>query len=93
LTATVLMSIHVGRGAAERAEIRERSPDGDWSSTYRVLANQFVIVDRARPQAAYRCPGRSTARSRATRSECGLDNARPQVAMTSFTCMIGSIFV
>ena len=39
--------IHVGLGTAERAEIRVQWPDGDWSPTYRVFANQFVVVDRA----------------------------------------------
>jgi hypothetical protein len=45
--------IHVGLGTAERAEIRVQWPDGDWSPTYRVFANQFVVVDRTKPQAAY----------------------------------------
>jgi hypothetical protein len=50
--------IHVGLGTAERAEIRVQWPDGDHSPSYRVFANQFVVVDRARPQAAYWYPGR-----------------------------------
>ncbi len=50
--------IHVGLGTAERAEIRVQWPDGEWSATYRVFANQFVVVDRAKPQAAYWYPGR-----------------------------------
>ena len=50
--------IHVGLGTAERAEIRVQWPDGDWSPTYRVFANQFVVVDRTKPQAAYWYPGR-----------------------------------
>ena len=44
-------------GAAGRADIRVRLPDGEWSPTYRAGANQFV-VDRAKPQAAYRYAGR-----------------------------------
>jgi enediyne biosynthesis protein E4 len=50
--------IHVGLGTAERAEIRVQWPDGDHSPSYRVFANQFVVVDRAKPQAAYWYPGR-----------------------------------
>jgi len=50
--------IHVGLGTAERAEIRVQWPDGDWSPTYRVFANQFVVLDRTKPQAAYWYPGR-----------------------------------
>jgi enediyne biosynthesis protein E4 len=50
--------IHVGLGTAERAEIRVQWPDGDWSPTYRVFANQFVVIDRTKPQAAYWYPGR-----------------------------------
>ena len=49
---------HVGLGVAERAEIRVQWPDGEWSHPYRVFANQFVIVDRTKPQAAYWYPGR-----------------------------------
>ena len=50
--------IHVGLGTAERAEIRVQWPDGDQSPSYRVFANQFVVVDRTKPQAAYWYPGR-----------------------------------
>jgi hypothetical protein len=38
--------IHVGLGVAERAMIRIKWPDGSWSSTYRVFANQFVVIKR-----------------------------------------------
>jgi hypothetical protein len=48
--------LHVGLGNAERAEIRVKWPDGDWSHPYRVFANQFVIVDRERPAAGYWYP-------------------------------------
>jgi enediyne biosynthesis protein E4 len=50
--------VHVGLGTAERAEIRVQWPDGEWSYPYRVFANQFVLVDRAKEQAAYWYPGR-----------------------------------
>ncbi len=50
--------IHVGLGTAERAEIRVQWPDGEWSPTYRVFADQFVVIDRLKPQAAYWYPGR-----------------------------------
>ncbi len=45
--------LHVGLGNSERAEIRVKWPDGEWSHPYRVFANQFVIVDRAKPVASY----------------------------------------
>jgi hypothetical protein len=48
--------VHVGIGNSERAEIRVRWPDGEWSHPYRVFANQFVIVDRTKPVAAYWYP-------------------------------------
>jgi hypothetical protein len=50
--------IHVGLGTAERAEIRVQWPDGDQSASYRVFANQFVVVDRSKAQAAYWYSGR-----------------------------------
>jgi len=50
--------IHVGLGTAERAEIRVQWPDGEWSYPYRVFANQFVVLDRTRPQAEYWYPGK-----------------------------------
>ena len=50
--------IHVGLGTAERAEIRVKWPDGDASPSYRVFANQFVVIDRTKPQAAYWYPPR-----------------------------------
>lgn len=45
--------LHVGLGNAERAEIRVKWPDGEWSHPYRVFANQFVIIDRLKPVADY----------------------------------------
>jgi enediyne biosynthesis protein E4 len=50
--------VHVGLGTAERAEIRVQWPDGEWSYPYRAFANQFVVVDRSKPQAEYWYPGR-----------------------------------
>jgi hypothetical protein len=50
--------VHVGLGTAERAEIRVQWPDGEQSYPYRVFANQFVVVDRTKEQAAYWYPGR-----------------------------------
>jgi len=48
--------VHVGLGTAERAEIRVKWPDGSWSNTYRVFANEFVRLDRAKPDAEYWFP-------------------------------------
>ncbi len=50
--------VHFGLGTAERAEIRVQWPDGEWSHPYRAFANQFVIIDRAKPQASYWYAGR-----------------------------------
>jgi enediyne biosynthesis protein E4 len=48
--------VHVGLGTAERAEIRVRWPDGEWSHSYRVFANNFVRVERGKPDAEYWLP-------------------------------------
>ena len=50
--------VHVGLGTPERAEIRVQWPDGERSYPYRVFANQFVVIDRTKPQAAYWYAGR-----------------------------------
>jgi len=50
--------VHVGLGTAERAEIRVQWPDGEWSYPYRAFANQFIVVDRTKPQPDYWYPGR-----------------------------------
>ncbi|HHZ10718.1 MAG TPA: VCBS repeat-containing protein [Rhizobiales bacterium] len=47
---------HVGVGTAERAEIRVKWPDGEWSAPYRVFANNFVIVERGGKAAKYWYP-------------------------------------
>ncbi|WP_246476181.1 CRTAC1 family protein [Roseibium litorale] len=38
--------LHFGLGVSERAQVRVRWPDGDWSHSYRVFANTHVIIDR-----------------------------------------------
>ncbi len=38
--------VHFGLGVAERANVRIRWPDGDWSHAYRVFANGHVIIER-----------------------------------------------
>nr|WP_319385229.1 CRTAC1 family protein [uncultured Roseibium sp.] len=43
--------VHFGLGVAERANIRIRWPDGDWSHAYRVFANGHVIIDRGAEKA------------------------------------------
>lgn len=48
--------IHVGLGTAERAEVRVRWPDGEWSHSYRVFANNFVRIERDQPDARYWLP-------------------------------------
>jgi len=48
--------IHFGLGVAERAKIRIQWPDGDWSHEYRVFANNFVQIDRSKPDALYWYP-------------------------------------
>lgn len=48
--------IHVGTGAAERAEVRVQWPDGEWSAPYRVFTGNFVLIDRAATAARYWYP-------------------------------------
>ena len=38
--------LHVGLGTAERAELRVRWPDGEWSAPIRVFGNSHVVVRR-----------------------------------------------
>ena len=47
---------HIGLGTAERAEIRVRWPDGQWSHSYRVFANNFVQIERDSADAQYWIP-------------------------------------
>ncbi len=48
--------VHLGLGVAERARVRVRWPDGDWSHPYEVFANNFVVIDRGAPRAKYWYP-------------------------------------
>lgn len=48
--------IHVGLGVAERASIRVKWPDGQWSAAYRAFANNFLIIDKNAPQPGYWYP-------------------------------------
>jgi enediyne biosynthesis protein E4 len=48
--------VHVGTGVAERAEIRIQWPDGEWSASYRVFANNFVVIRKGAEQAQYWYP-------------------------------------
>jgi hypothetical protein len=48
--------VHVGIGTAERAEIRIKWPDGEWSPPYRVFGNNFVQIERGARAARYWYP-------------------------------------
>jgi hypothetical protein len=48
--------VHFGLGTPERAEIRIKWPDGDWSNTYKAFADNFVRIDRSKPAAGYWLP-------------------------------------
>ncbi len=48
--------VHVGVGTAERAEVRVKWPDGEWSAPYRVFANNFVLIGREAKAARYWYP-------------------------------------
>jgi hypothetical protein len=48
--------VHIGLGVAERAEIRIKWPDGEWSHTYKAFADNFVHIDRTKPAAGYWLP-------------------------------------
>ena len=43
--------VHFGLGVAERASVRVKWPDGDWSHAYRVFANGHVIIERGAEKA------------------------------------------
>ena len=55
------VDVHVGIGTAERAEIRIKWPDGDWSPPYRVFGNNFVRIERGADAARYWYPPESDA--------------------------------
>ena len=48
--------LHVGMGVAERATVRVQWPDGEWSASYRVFANHFVIIERDKEHVQYWYP-------------------------------------
>jgi len=48
--------IHVGLGVAERAVVRVRWPDGNWSHAYRVFANHHAVLKRDADTAIYWYP-------------------------------------
>ncbi|GAA0787052.1 CRTAC1 family protein [Roseibium denhamense] len=43
--------VHFGLGVAERANVRIKWPDGDWSHGYRVFANSHVVIERGTEKA------------------------------------------
>jgi len=47
---------HIGIGPSERAEVRVRWPDGDWSHVYQVMVNNFIRIERGKPAAGYWMP-------------------------------------
>lgn len=47
---------HFGLGTAERAKIRVKWPDGEWSAGYRVFANNIVVIRRGEDHARYWFP-------------------------------------
>ena len=48
--------IHVGLGVAERASIRVKWPDGQWSAAYRAFANNFLFINKNSSQPGYWYP-------------------------------------
>ncbi len=48
--------IHFGLATAERASVRVRWPDGEWSAPHRVFANNFVRISRGAPRPRYWYP-------------------------------------
>jgi len=47
---------HVGLGVAERATVRVRWPNGDWSHEYRVFANHHAVLKRKSSKPIYWFP-------------------------------------
>ncbi|MEJ8476747.1 CRTAC1 family protein [Roseibium algae] len=43
--------LHFGLGVSERAQVRIRWPDGDWSHSYRTFANTYVLIERGSEKA------------------------------------------
>ena len=56
--------VHVGLGTAERADIRVRWPDGQWSGSFRVFANNFVRIERGKSKPNTGCRNRRPATAR-----------------------------
>jgi hypothetical protein len=48
--------VHIGLGRAERAEIRIKWPDGEWSHAYKAFADNFVRIDRGKSAPGYWLP-------------------------------------
>ncbi len=48
--------VHVGLGVAERATLRVRWPDGEWSASYRLFANHFAVIERGDEHVSYWYP-------------------------------------
>jgi hypothetical protein len=48
--------VHVGLGVAERASIRVKWPDGQWSAAFRAFANNFLIIERNSSDPVYWYP-------------------------------------
>jgi hypothetical protein len=48
--------VHVGLGVAERASIRIKWPDDQWSHSYRIFANNFAVIERGAEQVNYWYP-------------------------------------
>ncbi len=48
--------IHVGLGVAERASVRVRWPDGNWSHEYRVFANHHAVLKNGNDKPVYWYP-------------------------------------
>lgn len=46
--------VHVGLGLIDRATVRVQWPDGTWSTDYRFMANQHVVVSRDKTVVTYR---------------------------------------
>lgn len=54
--------LHIGLGVAERATLRIKWPDGEWSHEYRAFANHFVVIGRGQNQLQYWYPVNDTPR-------------------------------
>jgi hypothetical protein len=48
--------MHLGLGVNERAVVRVKWPDGEWSQPYRIFANNHVVIERGATAAKYWFP-------------------------------------